>query len=317
MAGADQGDLRVTGVAEQVAAATLALGLGDELVHVLHRVAGAAQLPGDVVQGAGLAHAPGLVAFELALGHVGEGRHLVHAVGDDLCRALGAVRRPVLVAAEVEILALVGGGQLFVGQRRQVGHGVAHLAEAPEHGLVVLQRLGVVERGLVGGLEHVAVHQAAGRLVDHHQFHALGLERIVQLLQAAVAGWRGVELGAQVFAGTEQPVALGLHQGGEVLLVAGGVAAGVVGLRAQLAARLGAEAWRLDLLGRRLGTDGEQGGGKSGKAQQLGQLWLHRIGFLSPAFRSGARPDRSARLCPGAPSGRESRPDARPVPRRN
>ncbi|MNT75788.1 hypothetical protein D3C72_2147130 [compost metagenome] len=117
MAGADQGDLRVTGVAEQVAAATLALGLGDELVHVLDGVAGAAQLAGNVVQGAGLAHAPGLPGLEFLARDAFEGRHLVHGVGHDLRRTLGTVRRPVLVATEVEVLALVGGGQLLVGQR--------------------------------------------------------------------------------------------------------------------------------------------------------------------------------------------------------
>ncbi|MNZ90504.1 hypothetical protein D3C78_1094690 [compost metagenome] len=255
MAGADQGDFWIGGIAEQVVAATFALGLGDELIHVLHRITGTAQLSGDVVQGAGLAHAPGLVAFELAPGDVGEGRHVVHGVGDDLRRTLGAIGRPVLVTTEVEVLALVGGGQLFVGQRRQVGHVVAHLAEAGEHRLVVAQGFLVVERGFLGWLEHVAVHQATGRLVDHHQFDAACLEGVMQLLQAFVASGGGLEFGAQIFAGTEQPVTLGLYQRGEVLLVAGGVAAGVVRFGAQLAAGFGAEGRRLYGVGMRAVVD--------------------------------------------------------------
>ncbi|MNP35515.1 hypothetical protein D3C76_1288510 [compost metagenome] len=161
----------------------------------------------------------------------------------------------MLVATEVEVLALVGGGQLFVGQRRQVGHVVAHLAEAGEHRLVVAQGFLVVERGFLGWLEHVAVHQATGRLVDHHQFDAACLEGVMQLLQAFVASGGGLEFGAQIFAGTEQPVTLGLHQGGEVLLIARGVAAGVVRFGAQLAAGFGAEGRRLYGVGMRAVVD--------------------------------------------------------------
>lgn len=104
VAGADQGDLRVARIAEQVAVAGFALGFGGELVHVLDRVAGAAQLPGHVVQGAGLAHAPGALGFEFALGNLGELGHRAHFGADDFRGALGAVRGPVLVAAEVEIV---------------------------------------------------------------------------------------------------------------------------------------------------------------------------------------------------------------------
>ena len=122
VAGADQGDLGVAAVTEQVvAAAGRAFRLGGELVHVLHGVAGAAELAGNVVQGAGLAHAPGLVGFEFLARDAFEGRHLVHGFGHDPGGTLGAVRRPVLVTAEVEVLALIGGGQLLVGQRRKVG----------------------------------------------------------------------------------------------------------------------------------------------------------------------------------------------------
>ncbi|MOA22367.1 hypothetical protein D3C78_1429180 [compost metagenome] len=108
MAGADQGDLRVACIAEQVAIRRLALGLGGELVHVLNGVTGAAQLPGHVVQGAGLAHASGLFGFELTLGNVGEPWQLLDLLGDDFCGALGTVRGPVLVATEVEIVGRQG-----------------------------------------------------------------------------------------------------------------------------------------------------------------------------------------------------------------
>ncbi|MNZ83612.1 hypothetical protein D3C78_1023450 [compost metagenome] len=309
MAGADQGDLGVTAVAEQIVAAAGAFRFGGELVHVLHGVAGAAQLPGNVVQGAGLAHAPGLVGLEFLARDTFEGRHLVYGIGHDSGCTFGAVRRPVLVTTEVEVLALLGGRQLFVGQRRQVRHVVAHAGEALEHGLVVAQGLLVIEGGFLGRVEHVAVHQATGRLVHHHQFHAALLERVVHLLQALVAGRGGIELGAQVFAGTEQPVALGLHQRGEVLLVTGGVAAGVMRFRAQLAARLGAEGRGLDVFGAHALADRQEG---SGQAQQFHQMWSHGLGFLNRSFRSGVRPGRSARPSAGAPAGRGFRPGARP-----
>ncbi len=151
---------------------------------------------------------------------------------------------PVLVAAEVEIVGGQGVRQRFVGQRRQVRYHVSHLGESAEHGLVVAQRFLVIERGFFLRVELVAVHQTTGRLVNDHQFDAFGLERIVQLLQAFVAGRGGVELGAQIFLGTEQPVTLRLHQGGEVLLITRGVVLRVVRGRAQVAARFGAEFWR-------------------------------------------------------------------------
>ncbi|MNO70190.1 hypothetical protein D3C76_610640 [compost metagenome] len=267
MAGADQGDLWIAGIAEKIVATTFALGLGDELIHVLDGIAGAAQLPGDVVQGAGLAHASGFFRLEFALGNIGETGDLLDLLRDDFRRALGTVRRPVLVATEVEVVARIGQRQLLVGQGREVRYPVAHLAEAREHGLVVLQRLVVVEGRFVGGRQLAAVDQATGRLVDDHQLHALGLESIVQLLHTAVAGRRGVEFGAQVFAGTEQPVAFGLYQGSEVLLVARGVAAGIVGLGAQVAARLGGKGRRL-YVGRTGSVTGrQQGSGQAGEAE--------------------------------------------------
>jgi len=276
VAGADQGDLRVARIAEQVAVTGFALGLGGELVHVLDRVAGAAQLPGHVVQGAGLAHAPGALGFEFTLGNIGELRHRAHFGADDFGGALGAVRGPVLVAAEVEIVGRQLVRQLLVGQWRQVRHHVAHLGETAEHGFVVAQGLVEIELGFLFGVELVAVHQATGRLVDHHQFHALGLERIVQLLHAFVAGGAGVEFGAQVFLGTEQPVALGLHQGGEVLLVARGVVLCVVGGRAQAAARFGGEGRRFDGVGAHALAGREQAEGQTREAQQFDHVWVHK-----------------------------------------
>ncbi|MNF65842.1 hypothetical protein D3C84_476190 [compost metagenome] len=237
--------MRVAGIAEQIAVACFTLRLGGELIHVLDRVTGAAQLPGHVVQGTGLAHAPGALGFEFTLGNVGEGRNLLDLLGNDFRRALCAVRGPVLVAAEVEIVGGQGVRQRFVGQRRQVWHHVTHLGETAEHGLVVAQRFLVIERGFFLRVELVAVHQATGRLVNDHQLDAFGFERIVQLLQAFVAGRGGVELGTQVFLRPEQPVTLRLHQGGEVLLITRGVVLRVMGGRAQVAARFGAELrWR-------------------------------------------------------------------------
>ena len=124
VAGAHQGDLRVAGIAEQVAVRSLALGLGAELIHVLDRVAGAAQLPGHVVQGAGLAHASGFLGLEFTLGDPGEFRHGAHLGPDDFRGALGAIGGPVLVAAEVEVVGRQFVRQLFIGQRRQVRHHV-------------------------------------------------------------------------------------------------------------------------------------------------------------------------------------------------
>ncbi len=198
------------------------------------------------------------------MGNVGEAGHLLDGFSDDFCRALGTVRRPVLVATEVEVVGL-----LLVGQRRQVGHVITHFREAAEHRLVVVQGLLVIELVAFGGEQLVAVHQAAGRLVDHHQFDALALERIMQLLQTLVAGWRGVELGTQVFLGTEQPVALGLYQGGEVLLVAGHVVLGIVGCRAEAAARFCREFRCLDFLGPQIAAGGEDRGGQGG--QEIGR----------------------------------------------
>src|SRR5450830_31706 len=271
VAGAHQGDLRVAGIAEQVAVRRFALGLGAELFHVLDRVAGAAELAGHVVQGAGLAHAPRDLGLEFTVGNVGKARHLFHRLGDDLRGALGAVRGPVLVATEVEIVGL-----LFVGQRRQVRHVVAHLGEAPEHRLVVAQGFFIVELGALGREQFVAIHQATGRLVDHYQLHALALEGIVQLLQAPIAGGAGVELGAQVFLGAEQPVALGLDQGGEVLLVAADVVLRVMGRRAQAAAGLGGKARRLDFLGLEAAAGGKERRGETGQAEQFDQVWVHK-----------------------------------------
>ncbi|MNF88149.1 hypothetical protein D3C84_706360 [compost metagenome] len=230
MAGADQGDLRIAGIAEQIVAVARGLRFGGELVHVFDGVAGAAQLPGDLVQGAFLAHAADHLADELTFGNVLVGRQPLDGLGHQAGGAVRAIGGPVLVAAEVE-------GMLFmlVGQLRKVRHGEADLPEAAERGLVAGQRPLIVEAGLLRRGELVAIDQAAGRLIDQHHLDALAPEGIVQALQAAVAGRRGAELGAQVFAGAEQPVAPGLHQGDEVLLVVGGVPAGVVCRRTQVA----------------------------------------------------------------------------------
>lgn len=109
----------------------------------------------------------------------------------------------MLVATEVEVMGRQGLGQCLVGQRREVRHHVAHLGKTSEHALVVFQGLVVIERGFLLWVELVAVHQATGRLVDHHQFNALALEGFAQLLETAKARRRGGEFGAQVFLGTE------------------------------------------------------------------------------------------------------------------
>nr|GEX25324.1 hypothetical protein [Tanacetum cinerariifolium] len=221
--------------------------------------------------------------------------------------ALGAIRRPVLVTAEVEIVGL-----LLVGQRRQVRHGVAHFREATEHGLVVAQRGVVVELVALGREQLVTVNQPAGRLVNDHQLHTLALEGIVQLLHAAIAFRRGVEFGAQVFAGPEQPVALGLNQRGEVLLVAADVVFLVVCFRAQAAARLGSKARGSRVCGVRRVAGGEQCSGQAREAEQFDQVCVHRNIFLSPGVVSGFLPGRSTRLSAGAPADRGFRPDDRP-----
>ena len=213
------------------------------------------------MQGAGLAHAPGDSGFEFAPGNIGESGDFFHRVGNDSGGAFGAVGCPVLVAAEVEIVGL-----FFVGQRRQVRHVVAHFGEAPEHGLVVFQGLVVVVAVTLGRHQFVAVDQPAGRLIHHHQFHTFAFERIVQLLHASVAGRGGIEFGAQVFLGAEQPVAFSLHQGGEVLLVAGGVVFRIVGLGAQVAAGFCVERRGLNLICLHAGTDSEDGGGQARQA---------------------------------------------------
>ncbi|MNL42836.1 hypothetical protein D3C87_1653180 [compost metagenome] len=173
----------------------------------------------------------------------------------------------MLVATEVEIVGGQGVGQRLVGQRRQVRDDVAHLRETTEHGLVVPQRLVEVEAGFLRRVELVAVHQATGRLVHDDQFHAFALERIVQLFHAFVAGGRGVEFGAQVFLRTEQPVALSLHQRGEILLITRGVILRVVGGGAQAAARFGAELRCLNFIGTRAGTGRENAGGQGRQAE--------------------------------------------------
>ncbi|MCY1362804.1 hypothetical protein D9M69_495390 [compost metagenome] len=267
MGGTDQGDFRIAGIAEQIAIARFALRLGGELIHVLDRVAGATELTGHVVQCSGLAHATRFFGLEFALGNVGEFRQLFDFLGDDFRRALGTVRRPVLVATEVEIVGWQGVGQRLVGQRRKVRDDIAHLRETTEHGLVVLQRFVEVEAGFLRRVEFVAVHQATGRLVHDDQFHTFALERIVQLFHAFVAGGRGVEFGAQVFLGPEQPVALGLYQGGEVLLITGGVVLRIVGGRAQAAARFCGEARRFDLIGASTTAGGENAGGQGRQAE--------------------------------------------------
>src|SRR5690606_32979405 len=94
----------------------------------------------------------------------------------------------------------------------------------------------IVEALVVGRAQLAAIDQAAGRLIDHHQFHAALLETVAQLLEALVAGLGGAELGAQIFHAAEQPALVGIHEGDEVLHVAGGVAAGIVRSRAQRAA---------------------------------------------------------------------------------
>ncbi|MCY1532082.1 hypothetical protein D9M68_673290 [compost metagenome] len=230
VAGADQGYLRVAGVAEQLVAAARILRLGGELVRVFGGIAGAAQLPGDLVQGAVLAHAASHLADVLALRDALVDRQPLDRLGHQPGCAIRAVWSPVLVAAEVEGMLL-----MLAGQPRKIRHDEPHPLEAAEHGLVVGQCPLIVEAGHLRGVELVAVHQAAGRLIDQYQFDALALEGIVQALQPTVAGRRGFEFGAQVFAGAEKPVALGLHQGDEVLLVIGGVPAGVVCRRAQAA----------------------------------------------------------------------------------
>ncbi|MNV15630.1 hypothetical protein D3C71_1063610 [compost metagenome] len=265
--GTHEGDLRVAGIAEQIAIARFALRLGGELIHVLDRVAGATELTGHVVQCSGLAHATRLFGLEFALGNVGEFRQLLDLLGDDFRRALGTVRRPVLVATEVEIVGGQGVGQLFVGQRRQVRNHVAHLRETAKHGLVVPECLVEIEAGFLGRVQLVAVHQATRWLVNNNQFHAFALECIVQLLHAFVAGRGGVEFGAQVFLRTEQPVALSLHQRGEILLITRGVILRVVGGGAQAAARFGAELRCLNFIGTRAGTGRENAGGQGRQAE--------------------------------------------------
>ncbi|MCY1411962.1 hypothetical protein D9M71_273580 [compost metagenome] len=192
---------------------------------------------------------------------------MLDLLGDDFRRALGTVRGPVLVATEVEVVGGQGLGQRLVGQRRQVRNDIAHLRETAQHGLVVPQRLVEVEAGFLRRVELVAVHQATGRLVHDNQFHAFALERIVQLFHAFVAGGRGVEFGAQVFLRTEQPVALGLYQRGEVLLITGGVVLRIVGGRAQAAARFGAELGRLNFIGTRASAGRENAGGQGRQAE--------------------------------------------------
>ncbi len=211
------------------------------------------------------------MALEFALGNVSELRQLLDFLADDFRRALGAIRRPVLVAAEVEVVGRQGVGQRFVGQRRQVRNHVAHGGETAEHGLVVLQRLVEIVFGFFFRIQFVAVHQTTGGLVNDDQFHAFALERIVQLFHAFVAGGGGVEFGAQVFLGPEQPVALSLHQRGEVLLITRGVVLRVMGFGAQVAARFGAEARRTYFTGSFIGTDAgagrENAGGQGRQAE--------------------------------------------------
>ncbi|MNL58267.1 hypothetical protein D3C87_1818900 [compost metagenome] len=89
----------------------------------------------------------------------------------------------------------------------------------------------------------------------------------MQLLHAFVAGRGGVEFGAQVFLGTEQPVALGLHQRGEILLITRGVVLRVVGGGAQAAARLGAEFRCLHFIGANTTAGGENAGGQGRQAE--------------------------------------------------
>ena len=190
---------------------------------------------------------PDLWVSNSRFGNAGKRRDLLDLFRDDFRRALGAIRRPVLVAAEVEVVGGQGVGQRFVGQRRQVRHHVTHGGETPEHGLVVLQRLVEIVLGFFFRVELVAVHQATSGLINNNQFHAFALERIVQFFHAFVAGGGGVEFGAQVFLGTEQPIALSLHQRGEVLLITRGVVLRVMGFGAQVAARFGAEVRRLGL----------------------------------------------------------------------
>ncbi len=210
------------------------------------------------------------MAFELTLGDVAVTRNLLHGFSDDFRRALCAVRRPVLVTAEVEVMRL-----LLVGQRRQVRDPVTHLAEAAEHGLIVFQRLVVVELVALSWKQLVAIYQTTGRLIHHDQFDAFAFERIVQFFHAAVAGRRGVEFGAQVFLSPEQPVALSLDQCGEVLLITRGVVFRVMRGRAQRAARLGLERRRLRVVCPSDTSGGHQGGGEAGQAQQLDQMCVH------------------------------------------
>ena len=124
-----------------------------------------------------------------------------------------------------------------------------------------------------------------------------------------------VELGAQVFAGTEQPVTLCLNQRGEVLLIAGDVVFLVVRFRAQAAAGLGGKAWGSRVSGIGSVAGGEQCSGQAGEAEQFDQVCVHRNVFLSPGVVSGFRPGRSTRLFVGAPADRGFRPDGRPIRR--
>jgi hypothetical protein len=173
VAGADQSDLRAAVVAEQRVAITGVLGLGDELVDVLHRIAGAAQLAGDVLHGAGLAHQADALGDELLARNIFEAGDALDRLGHQACGALGTVGRPVLVTAEVELLVAV-----LVGQRRQVRYPDTQLFEAGQRLAVVAQRLVVVEALVVGRAQLAAIDQAAGRLIDHHQFHAALLEAV-------------------------------------------------------------------------------------------------------------------------------------------
>ena len=219
------------------------------------------------MQGAGFTHAPRDFGFELTLGNVGNPRDFFYGLGHDFCGAFSAIRCPVLIAAKVKVVGAVTLGIRLIGQRRQVGHVITHFGEAPEHALVVLQGAVVVERIAFGRHQLVAIDQPTGGLIHHHQFHTTAFERIVQLLHALVACGRGVKFGAQVFLGSKQPVTFGLHQRGEVLLIARGVVFGIVGFGAQVAARLGAERGRLNIIGLHTRAGSEDGGGQARKAQ--------------------------------------------------